>query len=708
MGEASSAAPAPTVLFVEDDENLRLLGRRRLEAIGLNVVEAGDAAGALELYIQQPPALVLLDVGLPDRSGLEVCGTIRAMPDGEEIPILMLTGLGDSETIAEAYQAGATDFAVKPANWTVLANRIQYMVSAGLDRQRLLASRSKLAKTERIAHLGTWELELGRRRLSWSAETGRILGLPESGTAALEELIERVHPLDRARVTEAFDTAVTGQTEIDVDHRLLCSDGSIRMVHHRAEIRRDQGGRAVAIHGVTRDVTDRRRTEERVKQLANYDLLTGLPNRHMFLELLRSTLARGERNDSLSAVVYLDLDRFKTINDTLGPEAGDELLTSVADRLRVSLRRSDYIVREPGPTVARWGGDKFLILVSDLESVRGAARATQRLLNQLSIPFTLRGEETFLTASAGIAVHPPDAQSAFDLLQHAESAMYHAKEAGRNRFQFYSEWMNSTSTRKMEIERHLHRAVELNELSLAFQPLLSCADLEVVGAEALVRWTNAKLGLVPPDEFIPIAEEIGVIEEIGEWVLRTACARAVSWAGLTGFPERLAVNVSTHQLRERNFVGLVERILDETGLDPERLDLELTERGVTLDDARSAAHLQQLRTRGVRIAIDDFGTGNSALSYLKAFPLDLLKIDRSFVRGIQSGGTDAAIISAVIAMAHRLGFEVVAEGLESEAQLRFLAAERCDYVQGFLFAKPLPAEEFSRMCRSGGFSTLRR
>lgn len=690
-------ATGRTVLVIEDDAALLDLGRRHLESHDFQVLSAGDAGGGIEEYVVGTPDLILLDVGLPDRSGFDVCQTIRELPGGDTVPIVIMTGKSDPETINAAYTHGASDFTVKPLNWTVLCKRIGLLIAADRAQRRLAASKMKLEKTERIARLGTWEFDLATQQISTSKETVRILGADESDSTSLEALLRTIHPLDKKKTTETLRRIVAELRETELEHRVLWPDGSVRTVQYRTQVRRDTAGRAVTLHGVIRDVTDLRRAEEKIQHLANYDRLTGLPNRHMFLELLESTLARAERSDAMTAVAYLDLDRFKKINDTLGPEVGDELLTHVADRLRISLRKGDYLVREMSPRVARWGGDKFLVLLSDLEDVDGAAKAVHRLLTQLAIPFSVAAREFFLTASAGIAVFPPDGRGGYELLQHAESAMYHAKDLGRNRFQFYSDWMNAASARKLDLESELHKAITLNQLHLNYQPVLDLETRRVIGVEALLRWTHPEFGEISPEEFIPIAEAAGPIVQIGEWVLETACREVQGWLEAGMAPMRLAVNLSKHQLHEDDFVAKAAKLLERTGFDPSQLDVELTERGVALDDHRAVAALQGLKKLGVRIAVDDFGTGNAALSYLKAFPFDILKIDRSFVRGIDLDSSDAAIISAVLAMARKLGLEAIAEGVESEEQLAYLRGQGCDAVQGYLFSRPLRPERFEEL-----------
>ena len=433
------------------------------------------------------------------------------------------------------------------------------------------------------------------------------------------------------------------------------------------------------------------------------DRLTDLPNRRMITEILERTIAGGQRRGARTAVLYLDLDRFKRVNETLGHRTGDQLLRLVAARIRRSLRKGDHMGREVGAgdsPVARLGGDKFIIILGDLEQPAGAARLSARILENLSRPFSLGRHETFISASIGIAMHPPDADHSEALLQHAESAMYYAKEQGRSRFQFYSHWMNASSDRRLDLERKLRAAVNTDQLSLAYQPIVDCYTQRIVGAEALLRWHQPDEGKIPPSEFIPVAEEVGLMNQIGDWLLHTACSQFQQWH-TQGMPStRLSVNISSCQLRDEQFVEAVRRTLDETGFDPCQLDFELTEREVMVNDPASMERLKALKALGIRIAVDDFGTGHSALVYLKKVPLDVLKIDRSFVQGIRSDESDSAIISAVIALAHQLHLRVVAEGVETPEQLAFLRDQQCDEIQGFLFSVPLIAEEFGELILS--------
>jgi diguanylate cyclase (GGDEF)-like protein len=435
--------------------------------------------------------------------------------------------------------------------------------------------------------------------------------------------------------------------------------------------------------------------------LAYYDGLTGLPNRRMYKEQLSQALRRAEHCKRPLATCFLDLDGFKRINERLGHEGGDRLLREVGTRLSRSVRFSDAVARsqphgEDFP-ISRLGGDEFTLLLTEVSDAQDAARVARRVLKALSEPFAIDGHEVFTTASIGIAIFPTDGRAPEDLLRNADTAMYCAKGRGRNNFQFYTRSMNAEASRRLHLETRLRQALKRRELALHYQPILDAHGGMLVAAEALLRWDDPEMGLVRPDEFVPIAEEVGLIVSIGEWVLRTACAQCREWHD-AGFPElRIAVNLSGHQLRQPNLVETVARVLEETGLSPAQLELEITESTIMQDDEGTIAAFQELHEMGVGLALDDFGTGYSSLSYLRRFSLTRVKIDRSFVKGIPADQYDGALTAAVIVMAHSIGLKVVAEGVETPEQADFLRERDCDELQGFLFSRAVPAEEFSQL-----------
>ena len=438
----------------------------------------------------------------------------------------------------------------------------------------------------------------------------------------------------------------------------------------------------------------RRQAEDRIRRLAYFDEVTGLPNRAFFMERLSQTLEIARRHCWSMALLFLDLDNFKRINDTLGHSIGDILLAEVAKRLITSLRSSDAIVHghagDDGEQVARLGGDEFTVLLSEVSAAEGAGVAAARLLDVLAQPLLLAGHEITVTASIGIAVYPNDGQDVETLLKSADMAMYFAKRKGRSNFQFYTEAMNSAALKRLTMENALRRALERGELSVHYQPQVDIATGGIAGVEALARWNSTELGLVSPAEFIPLAEETGLILPIGDWILRTACAQCKAWRD-EGIPLlRVAVNISVRQFAQDGFTAQIAAILAETGLDAGGLELEITESLLMKDGESALVTLRELKQLGVQLAIDDFGTGYSSLSYLKQFPIDRLKIDRSFVGGVNMNAQDRAITAAVIALADSMDLKVTAEGVETESQLVFLGDRRCAEAQGFFLSKPLP------------------
>ncbi|MBZ0157729.1 MAG: EAL domain-containing protein [Alphaproteobacteria bacterium] len=444
-------------------------------------------------------------------------------------------------------------------------------------------------------------------------------------------------------------------------------------------------GVIVGSRDIVRDITERKRMEEAIRYQAYHDFLTGLPNRMLFMEHLTLELNQARRNRSMLAVLFMDLDRFKYVNDTLGHAVGDQLIREVAGRLRACMRESD--------TVARIGGDEFTMLLPQISQPDDAAFTAKKIISILQRPFVIDGHELHISTSTGISTYPGDSENAETLLKNADIAMYHAKELGRNNYQFYNPSMNVRTIERMLLENSLRQTIERSELVLFYQPQVNIRTRQVVHMEALVRWQHPELGMLSPLQFIPLAEETGMIASIDEWVLRTACSQNRAWqeAGYTNL--RIAVNLSARQFQQRHFAEKISEILQDTGLSPHSLELEISESSAMQNIEHAFPTLMKLNEMGIRFSIDDFGTGCSSLSYLKKLPIRKLKIDKSFVRGIPQDPDDQAIVNAVIAMAHQLKLEVVAEGVETEEQAAFLHSSGCEDLQGFLFSVPRPSEE---------------
>ncbi len=700
-------AAAPTVLVIDDDAVIRMLTREALRAAGFIVYEAGSAEEGMAAFSAYRPDLIFLDVMLPGVDGFTACTQLRRQPDAEHLPIIMLTGLDDNESISRAYEAGATDFITKPIRLAHLTHRARYALRARRTLDELAKSQASLANAQRLAQMGSWEWWIDAGLVRRSPEICRILAVtPRALPGTLEAVLERVHEDDRQRVSAAMEAVSKHGVPFRIDYRVVRGDGTVRTVHEEAESVRDATGRVVKVEGYVQDITERVEASERIRYLAYYDSLTGLPNRQLFRKLADGVLQRGGRLDTTCAALLLDLDRFKRINDTLGHEAGDKLLAEVGKRINECVRVGDLKgggdFDHAANPVARLGGDEFTILLSDLAHPEDAAKVARRLLEDISRPISLEGQELMVSASIGIALYPDDGRDSDALLKNADAAMYSAKDQGRNTYQYYSEAMNASALRRLALEAQLRKAIERNELKLFYQPKVNAATGSLIGSEALLRWRHPDLGYVSPGEFIPIAEETGLILPIGEWVIAEACRQSGDWQR-SGYPALpVAVNLASPSFRDPGLAGMIERALSAGGIDAKMLELEVTESILMQDVEVTTRTLGALREMGMSLAVDDFGTGYSSLGYLKRLPLNELKIDGSFIKDVVHQASDAAIASTIVTLAKNLRLEVTAEGVETDAQAQFLLARGCYRMQGYLFEKAVPAEEFAAILRNGG------
>jgi diguanylate cyclase (GGDEF)-like protein/PAS domain S-box-containing protein len=676
-----------------------MMSREALDVAGFAVIEAADGAEALSVIGEQRPDLVLLDIRMPVMDGFETCREIRKTEAGRHTPVLVMTGLDDVESIERAYDLGATDFVIKPINWVILGHRVDYMLRAGRSAQELRDNRAQLANAQRIARLGYWEWLRATKEFVCSFELERILGIdPGESIATLDRYLESVHPHDRVFVQNAIDELLLEDVPLDIEYRVMRRDGSIRFVQQQGERVLDDRDRPIRITGTVQDVSERKNAEEKIRFLAYYDGLTSLPNRRSFSERLNLALANAQRHDRHVATLLLGLDRFKRVNDTLGHRAGDHLLQQVADRLLGGVRRTDVVGRPgAGDVVARFAGDEFAVLLTEVSDPTDAVTVATRLAESLKEPFRVNEQTVFLTASTGISVFPEDGIDGDDLTKNAEAAMYHVKEMGGDGYRYYSSAMNASTAERLKMETELRQALARGEFLLHFQPQFDANSGRVVGAEALIRWRHPERGLLSPMSFIPVAEESGLIVPIGEWVLRSACEQAKSWEFSGHGSLRVSVNLSTRQVDRDALPLTVREALEAADLEPGRLQIELTE-STLMEDAEEASDcLRALKALGIGLLIDDFGTGYSSLAYLLRFPLDGIKIDRSFLEGVPDAEEQVAITNAIIAMAQSLRLDLIAEGVETESQESFLREHGCDVLQGFLLSRPLPAEDFARL-----------
>lgn len=676
---------------------MRLLENATLSEFGFAVTEAEDGEAALELLAGQRPDLVLLDVGMPGIDGFEVCRRIRQRWEMNQVPVIMVTGMDDLDSINMAYESGANDFISKPINWPILGHRARYVLRSARESWQLRELEEKQAAI--VSAIPDMILLTNRDALVLDCKEAYGTSSLLAPEAALGRRLPEVLPGDAGdAMLQSIGRCLDRNDLQTVVFRLPLADGAS---HYEARLA-PSGNDKVVI--VVRDITLQKLNEEKIRHLAYFDTLTGMPNRQSFLERLDGELLRAKRDNKVVALMFLDLDGFKRVNDTLGHGAGDYLLQAVARRLKDKLRDGDLVSRpaldDSGLHFARLGGDEFTVVLPDLDDRQTIGAVAQRLLIMLSRPFQIGDREVTVTGSIGIAVFPGDGGDAATLLKHPDTAMYHAKNQGRNNWQLYQRALTNEAVEWLAVETEIRRGLQRDEFLLFYQPQV-LEDGTIIGVEALIRWQHPERGLVSPAEFIPVAEESGLIIPLGEWVIRAACRQLSSWRQCGVRVPRVAVNVSARQAREADFIEGVAAIIDETGIDPGQLELELTESILMEREARRIEGLLRLRRLGVHFSIDDFGTGYSSLSYVNRFPISQLKIDQSFVRGLPQDANNSGIATAIIAMARSLNLEVIAEGIETRAQLEFLLQAGCGNLQGYLFSRPLPADEAEGVLRQG-------
>ncbi len=633
-------------------------------------------------------------VGSSDVTGAELVGspvTNRSMVDAHERAVMgerFSCELAFRERSVRAFFEPRLDRhgAIVGVNASALDVTDQLRALASLRR-----SEETLALAQAAAHLGSWTHDLTTGAFAWSDELYAICGRSPTDAPPTPPLLRRyVHPDDRLALETAIELAREERLPFAIETRLIRDDGNERWVQHRGKIDFDAHG-AVRIIGTVQDVTGRKRAEENVAYQANYDELTGLPNRKLLADRLRQSLLAAQHGAAQVAILYVDLDRFKAINDTLGHDVGDQFLRVVAPRLVQAVRETD--------TVARSGGDEFVVMLPDITSVGEAARIAERVVAAFAQPVSIGERELYSSASVGISVFPDDGATPDELIRSAEAALYRAKEGGHGSFRFYAAVTHARAVDRLGLEHGLRRAFEREEFVLHYQPLVDRYE-RPVAVEALLRWTDRDLGPIGPDVFIPLCEEIGLIVPLGRWVIRRALEQLAAWNALGHKHLRMALNISGRQIVDPTLTAWLRGVIAETGVSPQYIELEITESVLMGDVPGARSVIADLRALGLRISLDDFGTGYSSLSYLKHFNVDALKIDRTFVRDLPRDRGDSAIVSAVIALGHAMGLAVVAEGVETAEQAAYVARLGCDEMQGYFFAKPMPPAALEHVLRA--------
>jgi diguanylate cyclase (GGDEF)-like protein/PAS domain S-box-containing protein len=713
---AISATPArPSILIVEDELILAKDLQRTLIDFGYDAFAIASTAGAaLRCADERRPDLVMMDIRIKGPlDGIEAAGLLKKKFSAA---VIYLTAHADPTMIDRAKATEPHGYLLKPVSDAELRTTVEMALyknqldqaraeKAALERQQeaRLLEMSRVANennerfrmmVEAVKDYAIFMLDVDGRVTSWNAGAERLKGYCEQ--EIIGQHFSRFHTADdianhkperQLEIATRTGRAADQGLRVRKDGTQFFAEVVITAVYDAIELK--------GFSKVVQDVTARKHSEALLSYQAAHDGLTGLPNRGLFTDRLTQAMAAALRNGRRGALLYLDLDRFKRINDSFGHSIGDRLLQSAAQRLTQCIRSTD--------TVSRLGGDEFVILLVDIDGDKEAAICAEKVLQLLRAPYALDAHEVHGSASIGIARYPQDGVEVEALLKNADSAMYEAKNCGRNNFQFYRKDLNSSATGHHSLENELRHAVERGEMELHYQPIIDIKSGAITGAEALVRWRHAKEGLILPARFMAIAEESGLIVPLGQWVLRTACAQRMAWQ-LEGLSRlRLAVNVSAVELRSKGYVAGVAAILQETGLEPEALELELTETFIMQDSQSTAVVLKSLKDVGAHLALDDFGTGYSSLSYIRRFPIDILKIDKSFVRDLSTDEADASIVSAVINMGKGLHMRVIAEGVETAEQVAFLTSHDCPEAQGYFFSRPVESADFRVLMGSRNF-----
>ena len=688
----------PRVLLVDDDEVNLLLTSIALRERGFAITEATSGEGAIQVLADWLPDVVVLDAMMPGMDGFQTCRELRGLPGFESLPVLMLTGLDDDASINRAYEVGATDFFVKSTHWSLLAGRLRYLLRSSRTRQELERSKSKLARAQDLARMGSFDWKREQGSPVFSVEGLRVFGLGPGSKLEFRQVLRLLPSEDRAGFLTVLHDVLAHSSVLATDVPVTLSDGRQRIIHTEAEPEFNEHGNLIGYTGIVQDVTDRRMAEDKIRHLANFDALTGLPNRRQLIWRTERALEYARRLNHQVSLLLIDLDRFKVINDTLGHGAGDELLMEVARRLRSCVRHSDQVMESSLEAmgsrshrtleaVGRLGGDEFVALLPEVVDERDAERVAVRILDLMREPIFVGGQECFVTASVGIAMFPRDGVTVADLMRNSDVAMYSVKAQGRNAASLYRPQLAGKGREKLELESALHKAIERNELVLHYQPKIDVRGAKMVGAEALMRWQRGGV-LVPPGDFIPLAEETGLIIPLSEWAIREAARQARIWQDNFGFADSIAVNLPNRLFERTDLVEHIHQAVTQYGVPHHAIELEITETGLMKDLQNVIPSLHRLNEIGVEISIDDFGTGYSSLAYLTTLPISELKIDRSFVRDLGLTPQSSAVVTAIIALARSLGLRVVAEGVENLRQMEVLHRLGCGVMQGFLFSKP--------------------
>lgn len=682
----------PTLLAVDDDPTTRKLVQAVLSKQGYRVLLAPDGQAGVEAFTANRPDLILMDVQMPGMNGFDACGLVRQL-DGDATPIIMLTGSEDLESIERAFNAGATDFITKPINFPLLAQRVRYALRSSQLNRELRGVRQRQAAARRIAGLGFWDWNAEANTLEWSDDATDLLGDDLQLPTTLADLLFLVHPADRNRVGQAFQAVRETGGKLDVEFRLPDGEAAgeriITMTGERAE--EDDPMQPVRVFGAFQNVTDSRHTQAMVDYLALHDELTGLANRRLFVRQIRDFFAAPETAQAGLLVGWIDLARFNRVNEALGESSGDALLAQVAQRLKSASASAGHV------GLARVGGDEFGLALR-CRSEAEAEDKLQRTLQALDLPFVINDQEVFVSVCAGWTLSMHHGQEPEPLINQAMDAQQQARSQGFKTLKAPQSASPSRSFGSLDVELDLRKALQSQQFCLHYQPQMALRGNRIVGVESLLRWQHPVRGMVPPVQFIPVLEDMGLIQEVGAWVMGEACRQAKVWSD-AGMPLRVAINLSPRQFMGNELFGQIEAAVQAHQTPRHLVELEITEGLAMQDPDRAIELLTRLRAAGYKVAIDDFGIGYSSLEYLLRFPIDTIKIDRAFVMRVTETETDRAVIRAITAIAQSLQLTTIAEGVETQRQCDFMEALGASEIQGYFISKPLPEPALTALVR---------
>lgn len=663
-----------SILVADDSRFMRYTMRNLLEEEGYNVIEAENGKQALELFLDQKPDIILMDYLMPDLNGINACDQLQKLPGGSNTPVIIITSIEDENSINLAFEAGATDYISKPINWAVLRKRIS----------RLLYTRYTEKNLNKEEAFASSIIDNAAEGIITIDNNGSIKYTNNAVEKMFQYNSRELIGKNINMLISEFNYTYSRLVNINIELSGYRKDKSVLPLE--LTISKFGVGEEKFYTLILRDITERKNYEEIIRHHAFYDYLTELPNRFLLKERVEREIDKSKVVNRRFAVLYLDLDRFKFVNDTLGHDSGDKLLQQIAERLKKHIHSTD--------TIARIGGDEFVILSSKVTCKKDIMEFSSKLLKVVKEPLIIDAHEIYISASIGVAIYPEHGEDNRTLMSNADVAMYEAKRRGKNNFQIYTESLNVKALERLNLENSLRHALEKNEFIVYYQPKVHAKTEKLIGAEALIRWNHSSLGLISPDKFIPLAEETGLIIPIGEWVLRTACAQNKALQD-SGFPPlTISVNLSTLQFHLQDLKKVVQEVLKETGLDPQYLELEITESIAMQNVEYTIKTINEIKEMGVKFSIDDFGTGYSSLSKLNSLSVDKLKIDKSFVSEIGGEKNDSIIASIIMSLGKSLELEVVAEGVETQEQVDFLKENTCDEMQGYFFGRPMCSEDF--------------